>query len=86
MTLLLNLYIIDLDLQKAIVMLYLEKMEFQYLSTVNHNDSINKIYAITGISLENSVYYIYIFYKHYISGELIFAPSDFDCIVWYIPN
>lgn len=30
------------------------------ISTVNHNDSINKIYAITGISLENSVYYIYI--------------------------
>ena len=56
------------------------------ISTVNHNDSINKIYAITGISLENSVYYIYIFYKHYINGELNFSPSDFDCIVWYIPN
>ena len=56
------------------------------ISTASHNDSIYKIYAITGISLENSVYYIYIFYKHYINGELIFAPSDFDCIVWYIPN
>ena len=32
------------------------------ISTVNHNDSINKIYAITGISLENSVYYIYIYF------------------------
>lgn len=56
------------------------------ISTVNHNDSIYKIYAITGISLENSVYYIYIYYKHYDTGELIFAPSDFDCIIWYIPN
>ena len=56
------------------------------ISTASHNDSINKIYAITGISLENSVYYIYIFYKDLNTEELKFSPSDFDCIVWYIPN
>ena len=56
------------------------------ISTASHNDSIYKIYAITGISLENSVYYIYILYKDFNTEELKFSPSDFDCIVWYIPN
>ena len=56
------------------------------LDDINLTFNYGKIYAITGISLENSVYYIYIFYKHYDTGELIFAPSDFDCIIWYIPN
>ena len=39
------------------------------ISTVYHNDSINKIYAITGISLENSVYYIYIYFINIIFLE-----------------
>ena len=56
------------------------------ISIVNHNDSIYKAYALTGISLENGVYYIYLFYKDYSSGELKFSKSDLDCIIWYIPN
>ena len=56
------------------------------VSAANHNDSANKIFTMIGISLENGVYYIYAFYKDFYTGELKFNESDFDCIVWYIPN
>lgn len=56
------------------------------ISVFNHNDSTNKIFIIIGISLENGVYYIYAFYKDLYTEKLNFIKSDFDCIVWYIPN
>ena len=56
------------------------------ISAFNHNDSTNKIYIIITISLENGVYYIYAYYKDFYTGKLKFTESDFDCVVWYIPN